>query len=160
MPVKLEQGAYYRLGINSTSYQNFRSRGRDGVPVASSAIYFATKGATADVASRVRVPKVKLMEPATGATDVDPKVEVLRVSFDVPMGDGMSWTGNGPNYPPSPQGKQASWSKDGLACTLPVALEPAHDYELELNGFGHNNFQSQWGVPLAPVIYRFRTRDK
>ena len=44
LPVNLEAGSFYRVGINSTSYQNFKSA--DGVPAPSSAIFFATQGAT------------------------------------------------------------------------------------------------------------------
>ena len=44
LPVKLEPGGYFRLGINSTSYMNFRSS--DGVAVPPAAIYFSTKGTT------------------------------------------------------------------------------------------------------------------
>ena len=69
LPIKLEQGAYYRLGINSTSYQNFS--GADGTPVPSSAIYFTTKGATDAIERRVRVPKIVATNPENGSMDVD-----------------------------------------------------------------------------------------
>ena len=62
-------------------------------------------------------------------------------------------------FPTLVEGKQASWSKDGLTCTLSVALEPDREYELGLNSLSHNNFQSQSGVPLPPVLYTFRTRS-
>jgi hypothetical protein len=90
--------------------------------------------------------------------DVDPETKALRVTFDMPMEGGMSWTGGGPHFPSGPDGKKASWSKDAKTCTLPVVLESGHDYELGLNSLSHINFQSKWGVPLAPVVYRFGTR--
>jgi len=37
-------------------------------------------------------------------------------------------------------------------------LEPAHSYRLELNSLNHINFQSESGVPLEAVRYRFKTR--
>ena len=37
---------------------------------------------------------------------------------------------------------------------------PGRDYEIGINSPSHINFQSQWGVPLAPVVYRFRTGEK
>ena len=95
--------------------------------------------------------------PADGATDVDPDTTVLRVTFDMPMGDGMSWTGSGPNFPKVREDKPAVWSKDGKTCSLPVELVPDHDYELGFNSVSYRNFQSKWGVPLEPVRYRFRT---
>ncbi|MEX2114803.1 MAG: M56 family metallopeptidase [Pirellulales bacterium] len=155
LPVKLEKGNYYCVGINSTSYQNFKSA--DGVPVPSSAVYFATQGASAAVNSRVRTPKVVSLSPANGASDVDPTTKSLRVKFNVPMDEGMSWTGGGEYFPDIPEDQQAKWSKDGQTCTLPVRLEADHEYRLGLNSLSHINFQSKWGVPLSPVVYTFRT---
>ncbi len=155
LPVKLEQGKYYRLGINSTSRRNFRSA--EGTPVAASAIYFVTAGATREIEERLKVPAVVSLDPQREAADVDPKATSLKVTFNVPMGEGMSWVGGGPLFPKLPQDKKASWSEDGLTCTLPVALEPNHEYELGLNSASFNNFQSRWGVPLEPLIYKFRT---
>ncbi|HWB13558.1 MAG TPA: M56 family metallopeptidase [Pirellulales bacterium] len=156
LPVKLEAGAYYRLGINSSSHQNFRAK--KGPPAATAALYFSTKGATEEVAGRVRVPAIVAIEPKNGAGDVDPETKSLRVTFNIPMSEGMSWTGDGESFPKIPEGKSASWSDDALTCTLPVKLEPDHDYELGLNSVAHNNFQSKWGVPLEAVVYKFHTR--
>ncbi len=157
VPVKLEKGSYYRLGINSTSHQNFR--GSDGVPAPPSAIYFSTRNATGAVERRLHAPKIVKIDPPNGATSVDPDTKALRVTFDVPMGGGMSWTGGGTTFPPSPDGKSAAWSKNGLTCTLPVTLEPNHEYRVGLNSLSHINFQSKWGVPLTSVVYKFRTGD-
>jgi hypothetical protein len=157
LPVKLERGKYYRVGINSTGHQNFRSG--DGVAAPSSAIYFTTMGASAEINSRVRVPTIEKIEPENGAINVDPATQALRVTFSVPMGEGMSWTGSGPQFPKIPEGKTATWSSDRRTCTLPVSLEAGHDYQLGLNSLSHINFQSEWGVPLKPVVYKFRTRS-
>jgi beta-lactamase regulating signal transducer with metallopeptidase domain len=157
LPVKLQAGTFYCLGINSSRHQNFRSK--EGKVAHTSAVYFSTKGATEEVEQRVRVPSVVSLEPQNGAQDVDPATTALRVTFDVPMGGGMSWTGGGPNFPKLPEGKKASWSDDGLTCTLPVVLEPDHDYQLGLNNVTFKNFASKWGVPLEEVVYKFRTRS-
>ncbi|HVA45926.1 MAG TPA: M56 family metallopeptidase [Pirellulales bacterium] len=155
LPVKLEAGAFYRLGINSSSHQNFRRKG--GAAAAAAAIYFSTKGATEEVERRVRVPAIVSLDPPNGSNDVEPTTASLRVTFSVPMGEGMSWTGGGAEFPKIPVGKTASWSDDGLTCTLPVSLEPEHGYQLGLNSVSHNNFQSKWGVPLEAVVYKFQT---
>jgi beta-lactamase regulating signal transducer with metallopeptidase domain len=158
LPVNLKKAAYYRVGINSTSHQNFRDA--SGIPTPCSVIGFATTGASDAVERRVRAPKIVKISPENGALDVDPETALLRVTFDMPMGDGMSWTGGGPRFPKdSPDGKKPSWSKDGRKCTLPVLLEPGHEYELGLNSLKHINFQSKWGMPLEPIVYKFRTRD-
>lgn len=159
LPVTLAKGAYYRVGINSTSHRNFQAG--DNTPVPPSAIYFATSGATDEINQRVRVPEVAKIEPKSDATDVDPAVTALRVTFNMRMGEGMSWTSLGAEerFPKLAAGQQASWSSDGLTCTLPVTLEAGRDYALSLNSRDHINFQSEWGVPLAPVKYKFSTRS-
>lgn len=155
LPVKFEAGSYYRVGINSSNHQNFR--GAKGAAAESSAIYFATRGASEDIKARVQVPVITAIEPKNGAGDVDPATTELRVTFDVPMGEGMSWTGGGERFPKLADGKTAQWSADGLTCTLSVVLQPDHDYELGINSVRHNNFQSKWGVPLEAVAYKFHT---
>jgi len=156
LPVKLEKGTYYRVGINSSSRRNFRAA--DGKPAASSVLYFVTREAGEDVQSRVKAPTIVSFEPAGDASDVDPATSELRVTFSVPMDAGMSWTGEGPNFPKLGQGKRATWSEDKLTCTLPVSLAAKRSYELGLNSLTHNNFQSAWGVPLEPTVYKFQTR--
>lgn len=155
LPVSLAAGEYYRVGINATSFHNFRSS--VGQPAPCTAIYFTTKGASKAVESRVRKPEIVKMVPENGATDVDPKTKALRVSFNVPMGGGMSWTGGGDTFPEPREGKQAKWSGNSKTCTLPVTLRPDHAYRIGINSLSHINFQSKWGVPVEPVVYEFRT---
>lgn len=158
LPVKLAAGGYYRLGVNSTGAKNFRSETGQAAPPA--VLYFATKGADAETEARVKAPRIASISPENGAADVDPNTDSLRVKFDIPMDEGMSWTGGGPQFPKLAEGKKPSWSADGLTCTLPVSLEPNHEYQLGLNSLEHINFQSRWGVPLKPAVYKFRTRAK
>lgn len=155
LPVKLKRAQLYRVGINSTSHQNFRSV--DGVAVDPIVIVFTTEGASKSVERRVQIPRIVEMEPANHANDVDPATTALRVTFDTPMGEGMSWTGGGERFPEVPEGKGPRWSKDRRTCTLPVSLQADHEYRLGLNSKSHKNFQSRWGVPLTPVVYEFKT---
>ncbi len=157
LPVKLQKARFYRVGINSKSYRNFHSTG--GVSVPPTTIYFTTVGASADVESRVRVPRIVKLEPANGTIDVDPATSELRVTFDLPMGDGMSWTGGGPDFPKTTSGSRARWLSDGKTCLMPVSLEPGHAYRLGLNSRDFKNFASASGVPLEPVLYEFKTRQ-
>ena len=157
LPVKLKKGTYYRVGINATGFHNFQSTA--GVPTPPTVIAFVTKGASDEVKQRVKVPKIVSLAPEDGAKDVDPETRTLRVTFNMPMGEGMSWTGGGASMPKTPSDKGPSWSKDGKTCTLPVLFKPSHDYRLGLNDLMHNNFQSVWGIPLEPVEYRFHTRE-
>jgi beta-lactamase regulating signal transducer with metallopeptidase domain len=156
LPVQLEKGKFYRVGINSSSHQNFRSA--MGVPAETTAIYFATKGAPRGVAARTRVPKIVKSTPEIGATDVDPRLGLISVTFNMPMDTGgFSWTGGGPSFPTIPDGQKPRWSRDGKTCTLPVKLAPGKHYELGLNNVSHKNFGSKWGVPLEPVHFEFTT---
>jgi beta-lactamase regulating signal transducer with metallopeptidase domain len=156
MPVKLEAGHYYRVGINSKSFQNFKSA--KGVPALPSAIYFTTKGASEDLKARTSKPQIVELVPKNGAQDVNPKLAELRVTFSVPMGRGLSWVGGGPEFPKTPEGKKAYWTEDQKTCVLPVQLEPGRNYRLGLNSQRFMNFQSASGVPLDPVSYSFRTK--
>ena len=157
-PVKLAPGKYYRVGINSKSYQNFR--GANGFSAKPSAIYFTTKGASSALKSKIQKPMVVSMSPANGARDVDPGTKELRITFSVPMGGGFSWTGGGPQFPAIPEGKRPFWTEDKKTCVLPVALKPAWDYRLGLNSPSHKNFSSAAGVPLDMVEYKFSTRRR
>jgi hypothetical protein len=153
LPVTLQPGHYYRVGINSMSYHGFC--GENGVPVTPSAITFRTSGASVGP----KTPKIVSLDPPNGAKDVSSAVTELRVTFDIPMGGGMSWCGGGPGFPASPEGKKAYWTKDGKTCVLPVELKPGREYQLGLNSRSYQNFTSEEGVPLTPVGYTFKTSD-
>jgi beta-lactamase regulating signal transducer with metallopeptidase domain len=157
LPVKLEAGHYYRVGINSTSYQNFRSA--KGVPARPSAIYFTTTGASPDLKRKTAKPQIAGLNPKNGTMDVDPKLTEIRVTFNVAMGDGFSWTGGGSDFPKTPEGKKAYWTEDHMTCVMPVELVPGKAYRLGLNSPSHKNFQSAGGVPLDPVTITFKTRS-
>ncbi len=157
LPVKLKSAHFYRVGINSTSYKNFRSV--SGVPAKPSAIYFTTQGAGDEVKSQTKLPNIIKMQPENGSLDVDPGLTELRVTFDMAMAEGFSWTGGGEHFPKGPAGKRPVWSKDRKTCVLPVTLKPNWEYRLGLNSRSHKNFQSAAGIPLDPVVYSFKTRE-
>jgi beta-lactamase regulating signal transducer with metallopeptidase domain len=153
LPVKLEAGQFYRVEINRTDQQDFR--GQDGRAAAQSVLYFTTQGAGEAVKAKLTKPRVVCLAPTNGATQVDPSLSELRVTFDVPMWKGYSWTGGGGQYP---YGGKVHWLDD-YTCVLPVALKPDHQYSLGINSVAAMNFQSAQGrVPADPVEYRFRTR--
>lgn len=157
LPVALEAGHYYRVGINSKSHRNFRSA--EGIPALPTVIYFTTEGAGEELVARMEKPVVVQMTPSNGAEGVSPETRELRVTFSRPMGPGFSWTGGGPEYPERPEGLSPRWSDDRRTCTLPVRLAPNRSYRLGLNSPSHNNFRSEAGVPLVPISYSFRTGE-
>ena len=105
LPVKLEAGHYYRVGINSTSYRNFRSA--DGVSAEPSAIYFTTQGASEELKAKAQLPMIVKLSPPNDAQDVSPGLTELRVTFNVPMGAGLLLVRRRPEIPHHP-GWQAS----------------------------------------------------
>jgi hypothetical protein len=152
-PVQLFEGRFYRMGVNSSGNQNFRSIA--GVSAELNVIYFATKGADEPTLAKLAVPKVVSMEPANGAKDVPASTTKLAVTFDRSMGLGLSWTKTD-GVQPEGAGKP-EWNADRTVCTLPVKLVPGQAYSIGLNHPFANNFQSAPGVPLAPVVWKFTT---
>lgn len=156
LPVKLEAGKYYRVGINSTSRQNFRSAA--GYPAQPSAIYFTTMGAPEEVKALTQKPRIVAIDPPNGATGVDPNLKEIRVTFNIPMGGGFTWAGGEESVPPCPEGQAPRWSEDRKTCIRPVVLKPGYTYRIRLNSPSHRNFQSEAGIPLDPVRYQFSTK--
>jgi bla regulator protein BlaR1 len=156
LPVELQAGHFYRVGINAPSFHGFAST--QGVAAVPSAIYFTTQGASETLKRRVSKPKIVGLIPRHGAKDVDPNLAELRVSFNVPMAEGFSWVGGGPEFPEIPNGKKPFWTEDHKTCVLPVALKPNSSYHLGLNSVSHQNFRSAGGIPLDPMPYAFSTR--
>jgi Bacterial Ig-like domain len=158
LPVKLEAGHFYRVGINSSSHQNFAND--HGVAALPSAIYFTTKGASDEIKAQTLLPHVAACDPYNGAQNVSLAITEVRVTFNVPMGGGMSWctmSEDGADFPKGPEGKRAYWTDDKKTCVLPVELKPGLTYRISLNAPGYNNFQNAGGVPLEPVQYTFTT---
>jgi hypothetical protein len=153
LPVTLRSGHQYRVGINSPSFLNFKSAA--GVAAAPAAITFSTRGGAS--VAKARVPRIVAINPRNGTNNVSPDLKELRVTFDVPMSEGCSWTGGGPEFPTIPDGKKPYWSDDHKTCVLPVELKPNQQYLLGLNSQSYRNFQSADGVPLPPTRYTFKT---
>jgi len=102
-------------------------------------------------------PKILFTKPADGATEVDPSLAEITVTFDQDMGAGFSWTGGGPEYPQRPAGAQAQW-RGKRTCVLPVKLEPGHHYRVGINSPSYRNFCSAGGAPVEPSSINFTTK--
>ena len=108
-------------------------------------------------AASARPPSIVATSPAVGATDVDPGLKEITVTFDQDMGEGFSWTGGGPDYPPTPEGQKAQW-QDKRTCLLPVKLEAGHYYRVGINSTSYRNFRSEAGVSAEPSAIYFTTQ--
>jgi hypothetical protein len=106
---------------------------------------------------KTAAPKILFTKPVDGATDVDPALKEVTVTFDQDMNEGFSWTGSGPEYPPSAEGAQAQW-RGKRTCVLPVKLEPGHHYRVGINSVSYRNFQNASGQSAEPASLNFTTR--
>ena len=94
--------------------------------------------------------------PKIGATDVDPDLKEIRVTFDRDMDKGgFSWCGGGPYYPKATS--KPKWI-NRRTCILPVKLEKGKAYRLALNWGRFQNFRSAQGEPATPTALYFCTR--
>lgn len=104
-------------------------------------------------------PVVVALSPASGATDVDPALTTLSITFDRPMRD-RSWSIVGsPEDVPKITGKLA-YDASRKVLAVPIELEPGRVYRFALNSTTQQGFQSDRGVPLAPLEVTFTTRAR
>ena len=116
----------------------------------------AQSGGLSSAQAAQGAPQIVSTTPARGASDVDPGLKEITVTFDQDMEEGMSWTGGGPEVPPTPEGKQAHW-RDKRTCVLPVKLQSGHHYRIGINSVSHRNFRSAAGVPALTSAIWFTT---
>ena len=101
-------------------------------------------------------PRIVSIAPADKATEVDPGLKEIKVTFDRPMQD-KSWSmvGGGPNFPEITG--RCGYDSSKTAWTVPVKLKPNWEYSYRLNSGKFQSFQSREGVPLKPVTVTFET---
>lgn len=153
LPVRLEAGKFYRVGINEGGREGFRSL--EGQAAAPAAVWFATEGADAETLKKLWRPMIVRMEPASGSGGVAAGLAALQVTFNVPMAEGFGWVlAEGEGWA---RVEAATWSEDRRTATLPVTLEKGKVWRLNLNAQGQEGFRSAGGVPLDPVSWTFQT---
>jgi hypothetical protein len=104
-----------------------------------------------------KLPRVTSIEPANGATEVDPSTSAIRITFDRPMqDDSWSVTGSAPQLPPA-DGKP-SYDAAHKVFTMPVKLEPGKTYRFGLNGPNQSGFKSEEGMALPAQVVTFTTK--
>ncbi|MGH7140086.1 MAG: M56 family metallopeptidase, partial [Pirellulales bacterium] len=106
----------------------------------------AEKPADQDAANDAKAaPHVVKSSPQKGATDVDPALNEISVTFDRDMQKGMSWTGGAPLFPPVDKSREVRWT-DARTCVLPVKLQGASYYRVGINSSNHQNFRGTQGA--------------
>lgn len=111
---------------------------------------------SADVAS---VPPVVIQTiPESGASDVDPALTELRVTFSKPMKtDRWAWCYERKESFPTQTG-DPRYLEDGRTCVAPVKLEPGKVYAVWMNTEKIQTFQDQGGLAAVPYLLIFETR--
>ncbi|HVT28337.1 MAG TPA: S41 family peptidase [Lacipirellulaceae bacterium] len=99
-------------------------------------------------------PKVVKAVPDNGAVNVDPNLKEIRITFDQPMGKGMSVVGGGDEFP-QVQGRP-TWVND-RTIVVRVKLQPRHAYWLSINNETFKNFTNPNGESAVPYPIKFRT---
>ena len=98
--------------------------------------------------------------PQAGASDVDPGLKTIKVTFSKDMADGSwSWVQLSDESFPKVDGKPY-YEKDKQTCVLPVKLEPGKSYALWLNSDTFDNFKDTDGRAAVPYLLVFETKKK
>jgi len=155
LPVSLQPETVYAVGINSYRHTGFKDL--DGIPALNFGWAFATGGYRPEELP----PRVVRVTPPHGATDVDPELTEISVTFDRPMRkQTWSWVlqPQRGEYPGAGAG-EPRFSEDGLTCTLPVRLRPGTVYAVSINSYQHTGFKSRAGAPCLPFAWAFKTQE-
>src|SRR5688572_14769002 len=99
-------------------------------------------------------PKVVKAVPDNGDVDVDPNLREIRITFDQPMGKGMSVVGGGEPFPELLG--QPRW-ETARTIVVRVRLKPNHDYWLSVNNDRFQNFTNRNGEVAESYPIQFRT---
>jgi hypothetical protein len=95
--------------------------------------------------------------PVAGATDVDPALTEIKVTYSKAMQDGSwSWSTWGEENYPETTGKPR-YLADGRTCVLPVKLQPGKFYAIWLNSDKFKNFTDTSGRAAVPYLLTFTT---
>lgn len=102
-------------------------------------------------------PVVLETTPVTGAKDVDPSLDEIRVVFSKTMMDqSWSFSTSEDEYPETIG--EPRYLADGKTCVLPVKLEPGKTYGIWLNSNKFGNFKDAGGRSAEPYLLKFTTR--
>ncbi|MFO1514000.1 MAG: Ig-like domain-containing protein [Verrucomicrobiota bacterium] len=101
-------------------------------------------------------PVVVKTAPVSGASDVDPALTELRVTFSRPMSDG-GWSWVKVNDATFPEMIATPHFLNNRTCVLPVKLRPGKLYAVWLNFEEARNFQDGDGKAALPYLLIFQT---
>jgi RNA polymerase sigma factor (sigma-70 family) len=105
-------------------------------------------------------PVVVKTVPVAGATDVDPGLTEIKVTFSKDMQDkSWSWSSVSDDTFVKPAGDDAiHYDTDKRTCVMKVKLEPGKTYALWLNSEKFHNFKDPDGRSAVPYLLVFQTK--
>ena len=104
-------------------------------------------------------PVVIATVPESGAADVDPSLDEVRVTFSKDMITDRMWSFvqvSNETFPKS--NGQIHYLDDKRTCVLPVQLESGKVYAIWINSDNHHAFQDRDGRSAMPYLLIFETR--
>jgi len=104
-------------------------------------------------------PSVVKTMPQCGATDVDPALKDITVTFSKDMITERMWSVcqvSKETFPETPG--QIHYQADKRTCVVPVKLEPGKTYVLWFNRAQFNSFRDTQNNPSVPYQLVFETR--
>jgi len=126
----------------------------------------ATLLAAVAVAQTAKPPSVKTMAPSVvktvpqaGATDVDPALKEITVTFSKDMITDRMWSVcqvSKETYPET--AGQIHYLPDKRTCVIPVKLQPGKTYVLWFNRGQFNSFRDTGNNPAVPYMLVFQTK--
>jgi hypothetical protein len=103
-------------------------------------------------------PRVIGTFPENGATDVDPSITEVSVTFNEEMMDGnWSWAYDDKSKFPQ-MIAQAYYTEGKTKNVLPVKLEPNKEYVIWINSASFKNFKDKGGNSAVPFKFTFKTK--
>ena len=123
-------------------------------------LLFTSSALAADEITLENAPPVVITtSPTAGASDVDPKLSEIRVTFSKQMKDGTwSWATLTKQSFPQLAG-DPRYLDDGRTCVLPVKLKPGKTYAIWVNSEKFGNFKDASEQSAVPYLLVFRTKQ-
>jgi len=108
-------------------------------------------------------PRVVACNPEPFATNVDPGLQQISITFDHPMDTqsksgfaSLRWAGVFPGV----RGTEPAWDGAGITCTLPVQLEPDVTYAVVVNSSKQRSFTDEDGIAALGFAWVFATGER
>jgi len=131
-----------------------------GLIACTALVFSASAWRAEDVTVATALPVVVKTVPQAGASDVDPDLKAIEVTFSKDMtDDSWSWSQLSDETFPKVDGKP-KYEKDKRTCVLPVKLEPGKTYAIWLNSEKFDGFKDADGRSAVPYLLVFETEKK